>query len=411
MKKHVYLFNEGSRAAVYGIGTYIRQMITCLTSIKDLFLHVVQLNSDVEYFEIIKHESGYEEINIPSPLFTIREQQDRYYRNCWYLIRSNMHIKKEESVYFFLNYTNHRLMISEMRKTFPSCHIYFTIHYQNWCFSLNGDVNQIKKLLKKNKYELSSQEQIILNSFHEEEQTYELVDRVICLSHFTENLLWHLYKISPNKIEVIYNGLKDEVVYNSTTVRNNLKRQLGFSNKEKIILYVGRLDPIKGIKLLIRSFISLVSEKKDCRLVLIGDGNFSTYLKECNGYWNQITFTGRLEKDQLYQFYQIADIGILPSMHEQCSYTAIEMMMFGIPLIASTTTGLKEMIREDKSDYLFDMQSEEDEEAQKTLIYLMANLLLESPNKRKESVQMNFKKNYTIKIMSNKYRQLFLRKY
>ena len=166
MKKHIYLFNEGSRAAVYGIGTYIRQMITCLTSIEDLVLHIVRLNSDVECFEVVNSKNGYEEINIPSSLFSMGDRWKRHYRNCWYLIHSNMQIKKEEPVYFLLNYTNHHLMIPEIKKTFPSCQITFVIHYQNWCFALNGNIKQIQSLLKKDKYTLNSKEQGILNSLY-----------------------------------------------------------------------------------------------------------------------------------------------------------------------------------------------------------------------------------------------------
>ena len=406
MKKHIYLFNEGSRAAVYGIGTYIRQMITCLTSIEDLVLHIVRLNSDVECFEVVNSKNGYEEINIPSSLFSMGDRWKRHYRNCWYLIHSNMQIKKEEPVYFLLNYTNHHLMIPEIKKTFPSCQITFVIHSQNWCFALNGNIKQIQSLLKKDKYTLNSKEQGILKSFYNEKQAYELVDRVICLSHFTENLLWKLYEISPDKTEVIYNGLEEDIVYSSTTIRNDLKRQLGFSEKEKIILYVGRLDSIKGIKSLIHSFISLISERKDCRLVLIGDGDFSTYLKECNGYWDLITFTGRLEKDQLYQFYQIADIGILPSMHEQCSYTAIEMMMHGIPMIVSTSTGLNEMIEENYNGLHVPIKEHMNEvEIDTNLLAKKIIYLLQNPKKRKQmgiNARNYYEKRYAIEIMRTK---------
>ena len=76
----------------------------------------------------------------------------------------------------------------------------------------------------------------------------------------------------------------------------------------------------------------------------MGEGDFALYLKECKGYWNKITFTGKLAKSELNKFYQIADIGILLSLHEQCSYVVLEMLSYGIPIIGSDSTGLKEMI-------------------------------------------------------------------
>ena len=46
----------------------------------------------------------------------------------------------------------------------------------------------------------------------------------------------------------------------------------------------------------------------------------------------------------MYRFYQVADVGVMLSTHEQCSYVGMEMMMIDIPLVATTSTGLKEMV-------------------------------------------------------------------
>lgn len=67
------------------------------------------------------------------------------------------------------------------------------------------------------------------------------------------------------------------------------------------------------------------------------------YLKMCAPFWSKITFTGFLDQEDLYEIYQMADVGIMLSLHEQCSYVAIEMMMFGLPVISTDTTGLDEM--------------------------------------------------------------------
>jgi glycosyltransferase involved in cell wall biosynthesis len=125
----------------------------------------------------------------------------------------------------------------------------------------------------------------------------------------------------------------------------------------KIILYVGRLQEIKGIDFLIRAFKLLLQQEPDAHLIVIGNGAFSTYMKEAKDCWQKVTFTGRMEKDELYTFYQIADIGVLPSFHEQCSYSVIEMMMFGLPVIGTTSTGLCEMIikEENRADIIENM--------------------------------------------------------
>ena len=94
---------------------------------------------------------------------------------------------------------------------------------------------------------------------------------------------------------------------------------------------------------MIESFKKILEEIANCRLLIVGDGDFQTCLKLGDKVWSKMIFFGYLERDELFDIYQISDIGVLPSMHEQCSYTAIEMMMFGLPFITTDTTGLNEM--------------------------------------------------------------------
>lgn len=410
MKKHIFLFNEGSRAAVYGIGTYIRQMVLCLTSMENVSLHLVQLNSDVEKVTL-SQQDGYEELGLPRSLFPAGDKSSRYYRSAWRLVQLYCPIAESESVFFMLNYSSHQALIPCLRAAFPACRIYFVIHYQDWCFLLNGNVSRFREILQTEDVDmLDTVGKEVRESYRKEKETYGQVDKVICLSHFTERLLWTEYRIAPDKTIVIYNGLKDEADDCSLEVKKQLKAQFGFQPEEKIILFVGRLDPIKGVRLLIRSFLSVLAKRSDCHLVLVGDGDFSRCMKECDGYWNKITFTGRLEKERLYQFYRIADVGVLPSMHEQCSYTGIEMMMFGIPLVASTTTGLKEMA-ENGLGYVFDMESEEDERAKSALTDLILDMLGNSlPIFQEKQLLMRkgYDEGYSIERMEHLYQKLFL---
>jgi glycosyltransferase len=173
------------------------------------------------------------------------------------------------------------------------------------------------------------------------------VDIIICLAQYTKNILIEDYFVLPGKIKIIYNGSKDEKIILSEEKKKEMRKNYFFSEDELLILFVGRLDRIKGLDVLIHAFKIVLKTYTHARLIIAGDGEYNTFLKECDDYWSKITFTGRLNKKKLYCFYQIADIGVMPSFHEQCSYVAIEMMMFGIPLVISTSTGLSEMIQEE----------------------------------------------------------------
>ena len=101
---------------------------------------------------------------------------------------------------------------------------------------------------------------------------------------------------------------------------------------------------------MIKAFRMLLKKNPDCRLVIAGDGDLSKYIYESR-YCSKITFVGKLPHKELYLLYQIADIGVLPSLMEQCSYTVIEMLMFGLPIIGTTTPGISEMIEDGVHGY------------------------------------------------------------
>lgn len=60
----------------------------------------------------------------------------------------------------------------------------------------------------------------------------------------------------------------------------------------------------------------------------------------------KVTYTGHLERKELKKWYQMADIGVIPSYTEQCSYVGIEMMMHGLPIVTSDGFGLRDMFKD-----------------------------------------------------------------
>ena len=407
MKRHIVILDKVCRSAIYGIGSYLEQIKICFSQFDNTFIHIIWLNSEVSVCEIKSDREFLEEIMLPSYDQVPSCHIARYYRSCWYLLRSFLQIEKEAPVYFFLNHTKYYLLVPEIKQTFPQSIVYFTIHYQKWCFLLDGQVAALRSVLSKQEHELHGMEQDIWHSFQEEQSAYRSVDRVVSLSRFTSGLLQQVYQIPAHKIDLVYNGMAD-VAPVGPRDKESLKKELGFPSGERIILFVGRLDPVKGVYLLLRAFMALSEELPDCRLILAGDGNLLPYLQACDRHWGRITFTGRLGKERLYQLYQMADIGVMPSLHEQCSYTAIEMMMFGIPLIASTTTGLKEMIRENVNGLLFEMRDEADEGATRQLQILMKELLTDPQRLAglQQGARSVYEEVYSLEKMADAYARL-----
>ena len=342
--KQVVLFTEGVRGTIYGIGTYIQQIIECLKNDSALSLHVVYLHSDV--LEFTKENEGtYYSYKFPNTnTFTI-EDVTTYYRNAWFVFLSELNPNFKDNYFFHLNYLSEGHLIPFIKGTFKNSKIIFTIHYQEWCLMLKGNLNYYTEILHKQENVITDElEKSVYNSYKEELNVYTKVDLVICLSLYTKRLLESIYNIPASKIKLRYNALKEYPFIKLS--KEAIKSRLSFHAEEKIILFVGRLDEIKGVQTIIESFKIVHRKLPDTHLILAGDGNFSKYLAMCKPYWKNITFTGRLEREDLYELYQIADLGIMMSMHEQCSYVAIEMMMFGLPIIGTDSTGLNEMLEE-----------------------------------------------------------------
>ena len=122
-----------------------------------------------------------------------------------------------------------------------------------------------------------------------------------------------------------------------------------------------------------RSHCSVLLSSFDFDYIFVGDGNYDGYFPLCRDYLGKITFTGKVDKELLSVFYQISDVGVMPSFHEQCSYVAIEMMAYGLPLIGTDTTGLKEML-ELEDEYSVPIAYAEDE--MESLIDVFAERIL-----------------------------------
>ena len=346
---NLYLINANDSGNEYGIGTYFKELTH---SLKDANIHVciIHLHSDRPEFIIEKVrqsssnryvENWYipEVRNIRTFTGSIPKLED-YCRNVAYLLR--LHIKDTTDLVFHFNYNHYHFLAKELKIIF-NCKTIHTIHFITWALTLQGNLTRLHALKKKPENQRTTAEQSLFNTDDYEILLYKEVDHIIALSRHTHNHLCSEYKIDSEKITVIPNGLEDKrpLLDSNKTV---LRRKWRIRENEFVILFSGRLHAAKGIGYLIRAFRQVLTKNPDCRLIIAGNGDFDIFLKECDDLWTHVTWTGRIYKDKLSELYTIADIGILPSLTEQCSYVAIEMMKYGVPLIASDCSGLSEMV-------------------------------------------------------------------
>lgn len=401
--KHIYLFREGSKAALYGIGTYVNQIQSALSDVKNIYLNFVYLNYGKNEFRI-KEEDHCRIFMFPATRSAIDIRGDSYLRNVWYILLEYIQPGKTDTLLFHLNSNLEYPFISLAKEKFPTCKIVFTLHYLEWAFILKGNYRYFKNIIQHEKESLSDQEKNIFALYERDKLLYKSVDHLITLSKFTTQHLSEDYRIPSDKIHFIPNGIKDGGFTLSSNRKKMLKSNFYFNQSEKIILFVGRLDEGKGLHFLIRAFKKVLQQDRNCRLVIAGEGDFANYYKECTSIWGKVTFTGRLNKKDLYELYPLADLGVLPSFHEQCSYVAIEMLMFDVPLLLSTAIGLNEMV-----DKVEKLELREYDNQIDISVDELASLILKQLSAKKEKgfYRNIYLQNYGLSEMRDKIKNLY----
>ena len=112
---------------------------------------------------------------------------------------------------------------------------------------------------------------------------------------------------------------------------------------------VSRLEPIKGMDLVVPAFAEVLGAHPEVRLLVVGDGTLRASMEEqaaTLGCAEAITFVGRQPQEQLVQWYRQMDIVLMPSRSEGFGLTAIEAMASGCVVVASDVGGLPEVVRD-----------------------------------------------------------------
>jgi len=139
--------------------------------------------------------------------------------------------------------------------------------------------------------------------------------------------------------------------------KESARQYLGFGN-DKIILFVGRIDPLKGIDKLIQA-IPYLQNIQRLKLVVIGGGENSQREIEqlqklaCKlNIQDSVTFLGLIKHEQLPYFYSAADVCVVPSYYESFGLVALESLACGTLVVATDVGNLKSVILQGETGYV-----------------------------------------------------------
>jgi D-inositol-3-phosphate glycosyltransferase len=188
-----------------------------------------------------------------------------------------------------------------------------------------------------------------------EQETVEDCRRIIVATEKEKKDLARYYGAEPGKVSVVPCGVNMELFrpYDKALSR----QKLGLYG-EKIILFVGRIDPLKGIDRLIQS-LALLRNPDESKLVIIGgDAGSRAEVEKLQklakelGVSNRIAFQGTVKQDILPYYYSAADICVVPSYYESFGLVPLESLACGTPVIASDVGDLKHIIRQFETGFI-----------------------------------------------------------
>lgn len=146
-----------------------------------------------------------------------------------------------------------------------------------------------------------------------------------------------------DKVKVIYNGIE----------KSKLRASIFTSDKEFLLATVGTLNPQKGVQFLIRALPKIVKEYPGLRLEIIGDGGYKRKLQDEVKHLklkNYVKFTGFVP--DVSKYLTSFDLYIQPSLSESFGLAILQAMSVGLPVIATNTGGIPEVVTEGKSGLL-----------------------------------------------------------
>jgi glycosyltransferase involved in cell wall biosynthesis len=187
---------------------------------------------------------------------------------------------------------------------------------------------------------------------------------IISVSNQITGYLKEKFDISNERIFTLYNPVTEFSEINGT---NEFKKKLSITNDQKVILFMGRINYVKGYDKLINAYKIASNKKKNLILVMCGrieDKNFQKLRKELT---SPLIYIPSLSDNTL--LYQIADLVILPSRVDPFPFVMIETGINKKPFIGGKTGGIEEFI-EDGIDGLLVNPEDENEIADKILFIL-----------------------------------------
>jgi len=176
-----------------------------------------------------------------------------------------------------------------------------------------------------------------------------MADGIITVSKAMKQELSSL-GIPEKKIRVCYHGVDAQFFDPKRADPKRLqalRERYGLEIGDLVLLFIGRLEPVKGIMQLLSAMPSIVARYPKVKLLVIGKGSLEDWIREEIKHLGCVTLvTDFLDAEEKMHHYALADVCVFPSLYEPFGIVALEAAAMGKPAVvgASGTSGLREIV-------------------------------------------------------------------
>ena len=182
------------------------------------------------------------------------------------------------------------------------------------------------------------------------------LDRVVAATEHERRLLMQIYRVPAGRVAVVPLGVDLEQFRPRSQAE--ARALLGIDPAERMVLAVGRIEPLKGFDILIRG-IGQLSDRRNVVLSIIGgDDRAERELASLRavaaevGVTAHVRLLGPRPHEELSAYYNAADVVAVPSFYESFGLVAVEAMASGVPVVASRVGGLSSTVADGRTGYL-----------------------------------------------------------
>ena len=188
-----------------------------------------------------------------------------------------------------------------------------------------------------------------------EREVMASADGIIAFSPHERDAMVRLYGADARRISLVPCGV--DLSMFKPWDQQEARQRLGL-NGDKVLLYVGRIESLKGLDLLLHTAAHLDTCEKVKVLVVGGDDGRQQEVERLRSLAQDLNvgdvfdFVGRVDQEQLPLYYSAADVCVVPSYYESFGLAALESMACGTPVVASRVGGLSTIVQHGRTGYL-----------------------------------------------------------